>query len=112
MKVTIKIQVGYRLIKIVQSSEQNDSSSFAFGQNYFIVPVNNYQNTVHTNTTHELDKFGFYFPLLISAMHTDHHKVEYSYKRKVLQKSLSFCTCILPYDGQYVWPKHVVENTR
>jgi hypothetical protein len=26
MKVTIKIQVGYRLSKIVQSSEQNDSS--------------------------------------------------------------------------------------
>jgi hypothetical protein len=56
--------------------------SFEFGQNYFIVPVNNYQNTVHTNTTHELDTFGFYFPLLISAMHTDHHKVEYSYRKK------------------------------
>jgi hypothetical protein len=25
-------------------------------------------------------------------------------------QGVSFCTCIPPDDGQYVWPKHVEEN--
>jgi len=84
MKVTVKIQVGYRLIKIVQRSEQNDSS-------YTLIRIwpklsrcagQSLPDTVHTNATYELDTFGFYFPLHVSAIHIDHHKVEYRYRKK------------------------------
>jgi hypothetical protein len=41
----------------------------------------------------------------------DHHQVEYRYRKKsATEEAFVSCARILPDDGQYVWPKHVVEN--
>jgi hypothetical protein len=86
MKVIIKQQVGYRLITIVRSSEQNDSSCtpIRICATSFHCAGQSLANTAHTNTTHKLYTFGFYCPLQVSAMYIDHHQVEYRYRRKSL----------------------------
>jgi len=45
-------------------------------------------NTVHTNTTHKLCTFVFYFPLDVSATYIDHHRVEYRYRRKSVREEV------------------------
>jgi hypothetical protein len=69
-EMTIKIRVGYTLIKIVQNSEQNDSSYtlIRIWAKLFRCAGQSLPDIVHTNATHELDTFGFYFPLHVSVI--------------------------------------------
>jgi hypothetical protein len=92
IKAIIKIQVGYRLIKIFRGSEENDSSYtvIRIWAKLFRCAGQLLANTVHTNTAQELDTFSFYFPLHVSAIHIDHHKVEYRYRKKDSSVTLSF----------------------
>lgn len=73
----------------------------------------NYTNKLAIQPTQTL-----YVCLLFSTTCFDHHhrveKCRYGMKSATdfpLLQRFSFCTCILPDDGQYLWSKHVVENT-